>query len=86
MVEVFKTDVRDADQARLLVEVIQKNFDGYRANFDLEDCDRILRVAVSQGAVQVFPLVNFIKEFGYQAEVLADVVEGVVSVEWFVKQ
>lgn len=44
MIEVFKTDVRNERDVNLLIALIHKTFGEYRANFDLEDCDRILRV------------------------------------------
>ncbi len=44
MVEVFKTNVEDSSHADLLIEQIHKTYTHYTANFDLEDCDKILRV------------------------------------------
>ncbi|SHI73968.1 hypothetical protein SAMN05444280_105100 [Tangfeifania diversioriginum] len=44
MVEVFKTNVDNPEQAESLVRRIHRQFPAYRANFDLEDCDKILRV------------------------------------------
>ncbi|MFL5742083.1 MAG: hypothetical protein ACJ75B_17805 [Flavisolibacter sp.] len=44
MIEVFKTDVQEKDQARRLLVLLQKQFPESRINFDLDDCDRILRV------------------------------------------
>jgi len=44
MVEVFKTNVNNRREAQKLVMLLQDNFPGSRINFDLEDCDRILRV------------------------------------------
>lgn len=72
MVEVFKTNVKDSDQARILIDEIQKTFDDYTVNFDLEDCDRILRVKSSNGFIQASRLVGMLKNFGFDAEVLPD--------------
>lgn len=44
MVEVFKTNVEEALEAQQLVTLLQQHFPGGRINFDLQDCDRILRV------------------------------------------
>jgi len=44
MVEAFKINVSDADKANLLLDQIHNTFKGYKANFDLEDCDKILRI------------------------------------------
>jgi hypothetical protein len=72
MVEVFKTNIDDRDQAKNLIDRIHKRFVGYEANFDLEDCDRILRVACLTGAVQDAGLIDLVKESGYHAEILPD--------------
>lgn len=44
MIEVFKTDVQQAGTANLLVAKLILLFPGSHVNFDLEDCDRVLRV------------------------------------------
>ena len=72
VVEVFKTNVRNTDHAQMLVDQIHRNFRSYKANFDLEDCDRILRVVSLKGVVQVSALLQLLKKFGVDAEVLAD--------------
>ena len=43
-VEVFMTNVQDVSQANYLIKMIIKIFPHYLVNFDLEDCDKILRV------------------------------------------
>ena len=72
MVEVFKTNVSDAGQANMLLEQIHKAYIGYRANFDLEDCDKVLRVQSATGEVRSACLIAFLHEFGICAEVLPD--------------
>ena len=44
MVEVFKTNVYEPCQSIMLVRILYNYFPDHRINFDLEDCDRILRV------------------------------------------
>jgi hypothetical protein len=44
MVEVFATNVADREEANRLVHLLQVQFPESRINFDLEDCDKILRV------------------------------------------
>jgi hypothetical protein len=44
MVEVFKTNIEDRELAARLRAELQALFPGTRINFDLEDCDRILRI------------------------------------------
>ncbi|HEU4471799.1 MAG TPA: hypothetical protein VFR58_11980 [Flavisolibacter sp.] len=44
MVEVFKTNVSSQGDAHLVVAWLKEHFPDTRINFDLQDCDRILRV------------------------------------------
>lgn len=70
MIEVFKTNVKDRDHANMLVDQIHKTFGDYNANFDLEDCDKILRVKCATGSVQPSLLINLLEDHGFSAEVL----------------
>ena len=72
MIEVFKTDVDDSKYADILVEHIQRIFQGYEVNFDLEDCDKILRVKTMRGVVNSDRLIKMLNSFGFRAEVLQD--------------
>jgi hypothetical protein len=74
MVEVFKTDVTDSDEALILIERIHHSFDGYKANFDLQDCDNILRIYASTGVIHCTAIINFLKNLGCHAEILPDVI------------
>jgi hypothetical protein len=44
MVEVFKTNVENKNQAEQILKELKKSFPGLKINFDLDDCDKILRV------------------------------------------
>ncbi|HEY0067303.1 MAG TPA: hypothetical protein VGB46_08070 [Flavisolibacter sp.] len=44
MIEVFKTNVKDATEAGRLTALLRHHFPGSRINFDIHDCDRILRI------------------------------------------
>lgn len=70
MVEVFKTNVENDQDARLLLEEIHRAFLNYRATFDLQDCDKILRIQCQSGVVQTSAIINTLLEYGYFAEVL----------------
>jgi len=72
MIEVFKTNVADRDKADWLIEQIQNSFDNYSANFDLEDSDRILVVKSSDGNIQPYLVINLLRSFGYDGDVLPD--------------
>ena len=72
MVEVFKTNVKDRLVACILIEAIHRQFNHYKANFDLHDRDRILRVESSEGPVQNELVLNLLMCQGIDAEVLPD--------------
>lgn len=44
MIEVFKTNVNKVSQSRKLIGLITAHFAVCRVNFDLEDCDKVLRI------------------------------------------
>ena len=73
-VEVFKTNVDDPDLAKRLVDQIERNFINCRVNFDLDDCDRILRVAFT-GNIQYELLIDLLQRVGCDAELLPDTVQ-----------
>ncbi|HEX5023630.1 MAG TPA: hypothetical protein VFV68_00070 [Agriterribacter sp.] len=72
MIEVFKTNVTNEEYASMLVNMIHQNFTGYTANFDLQDCDKILRIVNTTGSVRAGAVINFLKGFGFNAEILPD--------------
>ncbi|GAL85892.1 hypothetical protein Solca_3685 [Sporocytophaga myxococcoides] len=71
MIEVFKTNICDQVMADILVSLIHQNFDGYQANFDLDDEENILRVK-SESEFNIDLLINFLSKLGCNAEVLPD--------------
>ncbi len=44
MVEVFKTNVQKVSHATKIVKLLLQHFPNSKINFDLDDCDKILRV------------------------------------------
>ena len=75
MVEVFKTNIEDPLRAKWLISKIHETFCNYEANFDLDDCDNILRVECSRGLVESQQLICFLEKFGCTAEVLEDEIQ-----------
>jgi hypothetical protein len=72
MIEVFKTNVEDPKDAECLIQLIIANFYGYQVNFDLEDCDRIMRVMCEQKTMDVDRLIFLLNDSGFKAEILQD--------------
>ena len=44
MIEVFKTNVQIGQQADTLLIELHQHFPDAKINFDLDDCDKILRI------------------------------------------
>jgi hypothetical protein len=70
MIEVFSTNVTDPNHAAMLLDRIHEEFAHYQANFDLSDCDNILRVVSVAGLVDASTLINLLHRHGFQAAVL----------------
>jgi hypothetical protein len=70
MVEVFKMNVQHKELAEQLVSVLQGRIDFCKINFDLEDCDKILRVEGDQICVET--IVEILNCHGLKCEVLAE--------------
>ena len=68
MVEVFKTNVQSQVDSIRLKEILFKEFPEMQINFDLEDCDKILRTEGEN--ILVSRVVQLIKFHGYYCEVL----------------
>jgi len=69
MVEIFKTNVPAAEQARILIRQLKQLFPDSRVNFDLDDCDRILRIETA-AAIDASLVANWMQSAGYDAHVL----------------
>jgi hypothetical protein len=68
MIEVFKTNVQEIEQSKIIVTKLLEHLPNSNINFDLEDCDKILRVhALSFSNSQIIDLLD---SYGYTCEVL----------------
>ncbi len=72
MIEVFRTNVSDKEQADRLADQIEDALCHCCVNFDLEDCDRILRVKGIRGESDICQVIGLVKSFGYHVEILPD--------------
>jgi hypothetical protein len=68
MVEVFKTNVQKRRQAKILLSFLSRKLPSLRINFDLDDCDKILRVEGENICHQTIR--ELMTENGYNCEVL----------------
>jgi len=74
MVEVFRTNVQTEDEANRLLDMIYKLIKDHYANFDLNDCDKILRVEKKDGSVEAVQIIGLLIREGYEIEVLSDAI------------
>jgi hypothetical protein len=72
MIEVFKTNVEDPNEAIWLIDQITRIFSDYVVNFDLEDCDRVMRVKREKGTIDSTAIIALLSTSGFAAEVLED--------------
>jgi hypothetical protein len=72
MIEIFKTTVASDHHAANILAQLQHQFPHYQANFDLDDCDRILRISCAHEQVELSSVVLVVENWGHKAEILAD--------------
>lgn len=68
-VEIFKTDVHDLNDATKILAELNEIYPALRINFDLEDCDRILRVEGFDPDLK--SIQKCLNSFGFSCEVIA---------------
>lgn len=68
MVEVFKTNVQKKAQSKMLLGILSEAFPSLTINFDLSDCDKVLRVEGDH--VEVPVIMTLVTEYGFTCEVL----------------
>jgi hypothetical protein len=73
-IEVFKTNVTERKDANMLIKAITNIECDYIPNFDLDDCDNILRIKNRSGAVMSAFVIEILKDYGFIAEVLPDTI------------
>jgi hypothetical protein len=68
MVEVFKTNVQNKTQSKMLLSILSEAFPSFKINFDLSDCDKVLRVEGDN--MEALRIMMLVKEYGFNCEVL----------------
>ncbi|WP_163410837.1 hypothetical protein [Flavobacterium ajazii] len=69
MIEVFKTNVQETEQSQMIVKKLLEHFPDSTINFDLEDCDKILRVYAL--SICSHTIIEILRSHGYHCEVLS---------------
>jgi hypothetical protein len=68
MVEVIKTNVEMTEYSEMFIDQLIGHIPNGEINFDLEDCDRILRIEAESVSNQL--IIEILHQNGYRAEVL----------------
>ena len=68
VVEVFKTNVQDEKQGQKMISLIRKFDSQSKVNFDLDDCDRILRVESNR--LKAVRVIHILAKEGFECEEL----------------
>ena len=68
MIEIFKTNVKNAKQAATLATILRRRLPSAEINFDLEDCDKILRVEGEK--ICAVNIIHFMTSKGFECRVL----------------
>ena len=68
MVEVFKTNVQKKTQSKMLLCILSEAFPSFKINFDLSDCDKVLRVEGDN--MEALRIMMLVKKYGFNCEIL----------------
>ena len=68
MVEAFKTNVQKKAQSKMLLSILSEAFPSFKINFDLSDCDKVLRVEGDN--MEALRIMLLVKEYGFNCEIL----------------
>lgn len=67
---VYKTTVKNRATAESITYSIHQQFPDYEVSFDLEDCDKVLRVENGNGSVNEGKIQAILRSYGYRMEKL----------------
>ncbi len=67
-IEVFKTNIQLPPQANAVCKALYIHFPAYTIDFDLEDCDRVLRVKGANVAAE--QVMNCVRASGFECDIL----------------
>ena len=68
MVEIFKTNVRSIREAKRIIQKLAEEFPKYKINFDLSDCDRILRIQGNN--ILERKIISIVASLNYNCEIV----------------
>ncbi|WP_067151456.1 hypothetical protein [Pseudotamlana agarivorans] len=72
MIEVYKTNILKKKQAKETKKQIKNKFPNYCVDFDLDDCDHILRIDTYNEALDNAAIINIVQKQDFDIEILMD--------------
>lgn len=72
MIEVFKTNVKLKKDAKRILSLLDSKLKNHKINFDLSDCDKILRVENNINTINISLIKRLLLHEGFLCEVLPD--------------
>jgi len=72
VVEIFKTNVSDAFEANIVIRELRGHFPLCKITFDLDDCDRILRIEGREFDINITAILEIVKAYHYDIELILD--------------
>jgi hypothetical protein len=72
MVEIFKTNVNNKKLAKKVLKTLHAHLPAYCFNFDLDDCDRILRAQSPGIPVEITRIIQIVREHQIRISLLGD--------------
>ncbi len=72
MIEVFKTNIASKSKAKEVLLMLNNKFPNYNVNFDLEDCDNILRIENKDGILKINDIIRVLLRTEILVEILPD--------------
>jgi hypothetical protein len=62
MVEIFKTNVKNKKAAKQVLKLLHSQLPACYFNFDLDDCDRILRAQSDSCPIETHSIIQLVRE------------------------
>ncbi len=72
MIEVFRTNVNNKSEAKNVMNELVKTIPDSIVSFDLEDCDRVLRVESRKQRFDKRQVMEMVRKNGFLCQVLND--------------
>ncbi len=71
-VEIFKTDVSSKLIGEIIISKLNKSFPDYIMNFDLDDCDKILRVESTNESIDIHKILGLLEANKINIELITE--------------